>query len=210
MSYHFLRIYINEVGFHASPPSALELMTGGSTLRPWYHSNARNDSLIACLQAAKAYLDRFIELSPCQTMYFILPDYLRLVYAVLILGRFTTGCDCPVLDASSIRKTANVGYYLDKLIDKVDESLVLASDGDINEAFLHMRKLWKKSKDWFDEIAKDPACARDCAIGQGELSFMNILPSEIGRCVDFSGTKGYDDRWTDMLTDWPASGNACL
>jgi hypothetical protein len=209
MSYHYLRIYIHEVGFHASPPSALELMTGGSTLRAWYHSNARNDSLIACLQAAKTYLDRFIEVSPRQMIDFTLPDFLRLVYAVLILGRFTTGCDCPVLDASSIRKIANLGYYLEKLIDKTD-NLFMLCNGEVNEAFSHMRRMWKQSKNWFDEIVKDPACARDCDIGRAELDFMDILPSAIGKCVDFSGTKGCDDCWTDMLTDWPASVDVCL
>ena len=205
MSYHFLLIYINEVGFHASPPTTLELMTGGSTLRAWYHSSARNDSLIACLQAAKNYLDRFIELSPRQTIGFTIPDYLRLVYAVLILGRFTTGCDCPVLDSSSIRKTANLSYYLDRLIDKADDLITLSTDGGINNTFFHIRKLWKHSKNWVDEIANDPACARDCAIGQAELNFMEILPSAIGTCVDFSGTKGSNDQWTDTLCEWPGS-----
>jgi hypothetical protein len=203
MSYHFLRIYVNEVGFHASPPTTLELMTGGSTLRDWYHSSARNDSLIACLQAAKNYLDRFIELSPGQTISFTNLDYLRLVYAVLILGRFTTGCHCPVLDSSSIRKTANLGYYLDRLIDKADDLIILSTDGGINNTFFHIRKLWKHSKNWCDEIVNDPTCARDRTIGQAELNFMEILPSTIGSCVDFSETKGCNDQWTDMLCEWP-------
>lgn len=200
MSYHFLRIYISEVGFHASPPSPLELMSGQSSLKAWYFSSARNESLIACLQASKNYLDRFIELTPRQTIDFILPDYLRLVYAVLILGRFTTGCDCPVLDASYVRKTANMGYYLDKLIGKANDLIMLSPDGDVNDTFYHLRKLWEQSKQWFNEIAIDPACARECSLGQPELNFMDILPSAIGKCVDFSGTTGKcDERWTDML-----------
>lgn len=205
MSYHFLRVYINEVGFHASPPSAIELMTGGSSLRSWYYSSARNESLISCLQAAKTYLDRFLELTPRQTIDFTLPDYLRLVYAVLILGRFSTGCDCPVLDTASIRKTANMSYYLDRLTDKTDDMIMLSTEGEVNEAFFHMRKLWKSSSSWFDDIERDQSRAGECAIGQLGLHFMDILPTVIDKCVDFPGTRGCEDKWSDMLTDWPVT-----
>ena len=199
MSCHFLRVYINEVGFHASPPLPLEIMSGQSSLKAWYYSKARNESLIACLQAAKNYLDQYIELTPHQALDFILPDYLRLVYAVLILGRFTTGCDCLVLDSSSIRKTANMGYYLDKLIDRADDLILLSNGRDINDTFYHLRRLWKQSKRWFDDIVADPDCARDCTLGQPELNFMEILPSVIGCCVDFSGTQNCDEKWYVFL-----------
>jgi hypothetical protein len=121
MSYHFLRVYINEVGFHASPPSQIELISGQSSLEAWYFSNARNESLIACLQAAKNFLDRFIELTPHQTVDFILSDYLRLVYAVLVLGRFTTGCDCPAFDASSSMyfPKRTISFLVDLLVVRV-------------------------------------------------------------------------------------------
>lgn len=180
-------------------------MTGGSSLGGWYYSSVRNESLIACLQSAKAYLDRFIELTPRQMIDFTLPDYLRLVYTVLVLGRLSTGCDCAVLDTSSVRKTTNIGYYLDRLIEKADDPIVLSTDGEVNDTFFHMRKVWKSSKKWLDEIEKDPICARDCAIGQSELQFMDILPTAIDRCVGFSGTRGCDDKWCDMLTEWPTS-----
>ena len=200
MSYHFLRIYIAEVGFHASPPSQLELMSGQSSPNAWYFSSTRSESLIACLQASKNYLNRFIELTPRQTIDFILPDYLRLVYAVLILGRFVTRCDSPVLDASYVRKTANMGYYLEKLIGRANDLIMLSPEGDVKDTFYHMRKLWEQIKEWFDEIMIDPACARECELGQPELNFMDILPSSIGKCVDVSRTIGTcDERWTDML-----------
>ncbi|KAG0648446.1 Transcription factor himD [Hyphodiscus hymeniophilus] len=202
MSFHFLCIYINEVGFHASAPSPYDLMSGQSSPKAYYFSAARNESLIACLQACKNYLDRFIELTPRQTIDFILPNYLRLVYAVLILGRFATGCDCPILDASDIRQSTNMGYYLDKLISKVDESMMLLPATDANDWMRHVRKMWQQSKWWYEAIVRDPAAAMDCAIGQPELNFMDILPSAISSCVDFSVTpQSCDERWADML-DW--------
>jgi hypothetical protein len=178
-------------------------MSGQSSLKAWYFSPVRNENLIACLQASKNYLDRFIELTPHQTLDFIFPDHLRLVYVVLVLGRFTTGCDCPVFDASYVRKTANMGYYLDKLIEKADDLIMMCPDRDVNDFSYHLRTLWKQSKQWFDEIVVDPGAGRQCAIGQPELSFMDLLPSTIEKCVDLSGvnSKSCEERWTDML-DW--------
>jgi hypothetical protein len=92
-----------------------------------------------------------------------------------------------------------MGYYLDKLIDKADDMILLSNDRDINDLFYHLRKLWTSSKQWLDQIVQDPACARDYSIGQPELNFMDILPSATGICVDFSGTQPCEEKWTDML-----------
>jgi hypothetical protein len=174
-------------------------MSGQTSLRSWYYSIARNERLINCLQSAKSYLDYIIECTPRQFIDFTLPDYLRLAYAILILGRFTSGCDCPILDDSFTRKTANLGYYLDRLIDKYDDVIMLSNDSGVNDTFFNMKSLWRKSKRWCDEIVQDPACSNDHELGQAELSFMDILPSTPGKCVDISGSIPSCEKWSDFL-----------
>ena len=175
-------------------------MSRDSNLRAWYFSPARSASLLACLQAAKDYLDHCITLTPQQLFDFTLPEYLRLVYAALILGRFTTGCDCPTLDVSVMRESANMGYYLDKLVDKATELITLVKDRDVNDNFYHLKRLWAQSRQWFDEIVKYPPCSDAGAVGQPELDFMEILPAALGRCVDLSGAEACEENWTDMLS----------
>ena len=202
MSFHFLRIYIHEVGFHASPPSPHDLVTDQANPNAWYFSSARSESLIFCLQAAQTYLDHFIKLTPRQTSDFILPGHLRLVYAVLILGRFTTGCDCPVLDTAYVRETAKMSWYLDKLLEEADEGSKSICGTDANDMFSHLRKLWQYSKQWLAKISIDPAVVTECETRKPGLYFMDILSSAGEKCVEPSGITGqYDERWCDML-DW--------
>ena len=87
-----------------------------------------------------------------------------------------------------------MGYYLDKLIDQAEDLILLSNDRDVNDTFCHLRKLWQQSKAWFDIIVADSNRGGDCALGRPELNFMEILPSVIDSCVDFSGTLTYDEK----------------
>ena len=114
----------------------------------------------------------------------IFPDYLNLIYAVLILTRFTSGFDCPMLDRSQVRETANLGYYLRALIYKTEEYAIASESGGINKTcFYGMRSLWIKSKAWYDaiEVGCSPA---NMLPEETRLDFMDILPSISGTNIN--------------------------
>jgi len=203
MSYHSLKVYMNEVGFHASVPSPRELMSGNSS-QTWYYSAARNEILIACLQSTKSYLDYFLTLSSSELFNFTIPDFLRLIYAILILSRFTSGCDAPTLDVGYMRKTANLGYYLDSLIFKTDSLITHDGAKERQDCIYLVRSLFQGSKLWYNRVIGETASAAFGETEIPELSFMDILPSILGRCVDLSGTEmgrcgmANDKEWLDL------------
>lgn len=177
MSYRTLRIYIHEVALHASAPSALDVFSEKFNYRSWYFSQARCESLIACLAAAKESLDNWLSMASNEMLSLIFTDYLNLIYAVLILARFVSGFDCPMLDRSQIRETANLGYYLRALIYKSEEYALASGSGSIEKTcFYSLRSLWMKSKDWYDAIEVDPSPVALLS-EDTQLDFMNILPS---------------------------------
>ena len=209
-SYYATRIYLNEVGFHAKSPSSIEIMTPSH--HAWYNSSLRSEILISSLQASKDYLDHFISL-PSDTFYrMTITDLLHLIYAVLVLGRFVTGCDAPILDVAKARKAANMEYYLNSLISLLDPLIIPADakpEGELVSFVWHIRRIFKQTKVWHNQILADPLDGTFPPVR--EISFMEILPSVIGRCVDFSGAAGSQkaaspflaDKWMDMLAEWP-------
>ncbi len=72
-------------------------------------------------------------------------------------------------------------------------------------AFRTSLNSWKNSKMWFNEIVPSPTPIADGSSGQLELAFMEVLPSVIGRCVDFSGTTACDEKYMDMFCEWSGS-----
>jgi hypothetical protein len=85
--------------------------------------------------------------------------------------------------------------------------------------------LFQQSKVWYSQLAKDPTPIGMCITGRPTFSFMEIIPTIMARCVDFSGTfssgqscsdssavggsrlseVGPDEQWSEMLSSWAAS-----
>ncbi|KAJ9614190.1 hypothetical protein H2200_002326 [Cladophialophora chaetospira] len=122
-SSHAIKVYAREIGFHASPPSVFDFATTGPSQPSWYASPARQRSLVECLEATTTYLNHFLSLSSAEVLNFTTPDLLRLLYAVLILGRFSAGLDAPWPDASVFRASAKFGEYLTALVGKFRNTL---------------------------------------------------------------------------------------
>ncbi len=184
MTYCTLRIYIHEVALHASPPSALEVLSEKFNYRTWYFSQTRCESLIACLEAAKDSLDNWISMASNEMLSLIFPDYLSLIYAVLILTRFTSGLDCAMLDRSQVRESANLEYYLRALIHKTEEYSIASESDDIdNTCFYVLKSLWINSKAWYDtiEAGSSPGAL---LLKETQLDFMDILPSISGTNIN--------------------------
>jgi len=94
------------------------------------------------------------------------------------------------------------------LISKTDEliTLTLTHNGmkERQDCIYLVRCLFQGSKLWYNRVIGETASA---AFGEAEipeLSFMDILPSILGRCVDLSGTERGrcvmkdDKEWLDL------------
>lgn len=187
----------------------------------WYFAASRNESLIRCLQATKDYLDRYLSLGFEDLISMNLTDFIPNVYAILVLGAFASGAyHNPSLDATSIRQTANLDYYLDSLSAQALQVLAVSPPGS-NNYMSHVYELFQQSKIWYHQLSKSPAPIGSA--GRPTFSFMEIIPTIMARCVDFSEKFGSsnseissgvesrlsevssDVQWSEMLSNWAAS-----
>jgi hypothetical protein len=226
MKYYSLRIYVNEIGLHAAKPSELEPLSTS-----WYYSTARNEILIRCLRNTKEYIDRYLLLTPADLASLNLTDYISLVYAVLVLGAFSTGAyDSQILDSADMKATVNLDYYLDALTAQALQLLAVSEPGS-NNFVSHIYHLFQQSKIWYSPIVRDPTPVGLSITGKPTFSFMEIIPRIMVRCVDFSVTfasaksdvslgggggggggggsglseVGSDEQWSEMLSSWAAN-----
>jgi hypothetical protein len=114
-SYHAIKIYAREVGFHASPPSMFGFVSEDPNQQSWYFSPARHQTLIDCLNATTEYLDQILSLVSDEILSLTMPDLIRLLYAVLVLARFATKLDAPFLDQGPLRAKEKFNHYLSAL-----------------------------------------------------------------------------------------------
>lgn len=207
VSLYSLQIYITEVGFHAAPPSPLDLMSEYYA-QSWYYSTARSETIIKCLQATKNYLDFFLALPNEAILNFCLPDLFRLVYAVLVLGTFTTGCGSPTLDDAHMREASGMLYYLDGLNTKTSSMITHTGSEENRDYMWHMRCIFQKTKTWYSCIAAQSRSSGYLGLDSRYLSFMNILPGILGKCTDESTilsrhTEGNTETEYSASQPWP-------
>jgi len=215
LKFYNLRIYVNEIGLRATKPPDTEMLSNS-----WYYSAPRNESMIRCLQNTKAYLDQYILLSSDELSNLNMTDYISLVYAILVLGAFGTGAfDSQTLDMSQMKQTANLDYYLDALSAQALQLLAVSEPGS-NNFVSHIYDLFQSTKVWNAKMVRDPT-PTDLFVGCPTFSFMEIIPTVIARCVDFSvnfsksdvssvvesglSEVGSDEQWSEMLSSWAAS-----
>lgn len=208
MLFYSLRIYVNEVGFHCRAPSEAETMSGTAFLRSWYHSAARNESLIRCLQATKDYLDKWLSLPLNAGMDCNMADFTQLIYVVLVLGTFATKFDSPIL----LQQVSNFEHYLNALSDKIAQLISTQSKGS-NDYMVHFHALFQQSKIWYSRLRLDSAGLDNSTDSNPDFSFMEMFPTLSRRCVDFcelsSNSTSTDmseissgDLWQDILANW--------
>ncbi|KAH7321689.1 hypothetical protein BKA65DRAFT_86585 [Rhexocercosporidium sp. MPI-PUGE-AT-0058] len=202
LSFHHLRIYVNEVAFHATAPQEPGLLSGLSS-SSWYHSAARNDCLMRCLKATKTYLDQVLALPDSVISNMVTVDLLQLVYAVLILGSFSSGLDAPTLDQFQVQQSANLEFYLKAISDRF-ASLISIEDPAVNGYKRHMNALFQTSKKWYMQMVTDSSPG-----GPPRFFLGDLIGTISGRCADFSvcemSETNSEDQWTEMLSEWAAS-----
>lgn len=211
MQLRIVRIFLNEIGFHATALPEIEALSPQLKSRSWYYSTARSETLMRCLQGCKDYLDCFIAIPPEAVMCGTLPDVLGYIYAVLVLGAFATSCDCPTLDRLQVREMANYDYYLNALVNNMSRSIPMRPPGS-NSYLNHVFALFQQTKIWYAQILMDPTIDGFNNIGNPGFSFMDILPTIMNRCVDFASASSLstsettsDEQWNELLSSWSAS-----
>jgi hypothetical protein len=209
MAFYRLRIYINEVGFHAAPPSDSDKVSGQSCLERWYCSSERGNSLAACLAASKEYLDQALSSTDNEFVDFTMIEFVQLVYAILILGSFATSSNDDMVDSNHMRKSANFESYLDRLSNKLCEAALTTKAPNGNPYLSYIYDLLQQSKVWYNQVILDPSTARWSDSSRHEHTFMTILDTITSRCMDFSasknGVKGsfLDQIWGEMISEAP-------
>jgi hypothetical protein len=205
-----LHIYINEVGLYATRSYPFESDCGQTSCREWYSSIARTDSLVSCLDATKSFLDRYLMLSNDEMRQNTVMEEMKLVHAILILGRFSLGVDTPHLNAAYLRESAKLSYYMESLIQRMGRLISFTDSGhEQMDYFWQMRRILHYTKNRHDEQARtdnftmlETSGLQDSCI---DLSFMEprrLEPDHRDACGMFSPLAGptFQEVWvTDLL-----------
>ena len=196
-----MEIYIHEVGLHI-PRSHFQILQAGNTnCCSWCASTARHDIVIACIRAAQACIDMFLQLPDELLRRSTLIEEARLLYAILILSIITLEQSTWNLDSKRLVEIADIGYYLSAL-DRRFAALVtlLPSGRERRDYFWRMRQFAASSVDWHRKYMAGLAGLAEptdkCSV---ELSFMNILSKA-----------AFHIREDDEVTDEPVIGPELL
>jgi hypothetical protein len=217
MAFLHVSIYINEIGLHAIRPDPVQsIAEAQSSCREWYYAVARTDTLVACIETAKKYLDAYLRLPKGEVFQNTILEEIKLVYTILVIGRFTSGVDSPFLDASHLRETAKLGHYMSELIERLNDIIAFNGNGrERIDYFWHFRRIFQHTKNWYEEQVRggffttlETNGLPDCV----DLSFMEIL--EMDPDPQYAGSAELleaapvteEDLWTAaMLEAWPTS-----
>jgi hypothetical protein len=173
---------------------------------------ARTNVLLTCLATAKAHIEYYLKLSREQTFRNTILEEINLVYAVLILTKFTSGVDSPFLDATELRKSANLIFYLDALTTHLGDLVTHAHGREQPDYFYHFKRIFLHTQRFFEEQIRGGYFT---TLDKGGVTpFLNVLEIIPGSpftcdCQDTASrrleTPPVDDIWKDLLDDWPTS-----
>lgn len=140
LAYLNAKVYINEIGFHSAQFSSAD--TNSISLHNWNSSVDRSKTLQRALEATRDYLDEYIILSSDELRKQTCIELGQLVYAITIIGKFTSGVWTPDIDALHFREGAKWHYYMKTLMKRFRGLVTLDENGreHIN-IFWHCRRL---------------------------------------------------------------------
>jgi hypothetical protein len=170
-----LKIYIHEIGLHAIAPPPMQGISNEQSCRSWFSSMARTDTLLACLEAAKEYLDLYINLGMSEMRGNTIVEEVKVVYAFLVLGKFCSGVNTPHLEPLHLRKSANIEYYMDALVARTDKLIVTVNGIEQRNYFWHFRTLFKYSRVWYQQQIQGDFFTTLQSDGVPDCMDMNLL-----------------------------------
>jgi hypothetical protein len=132
-------------------------------------------------------------------------DFIRLIYTVLVLGRFSIVCDSPNLDIADIRRQASFEPYIVKLIT-MTEPLITVSEGEDRIDYMwHVRRLFQVSKAWIDQISSGSQSAsletEFCSRHMDVLTSCDVYKA-VGLSASRYGCPAEDGGIFTPLADW--------
>jgi len=207
MSYHVLRIYVNEIALHATaPPPFLSSSGSSASMTSWHYSSTRTEMLIRCLQYVKEYMDRCLSLSSGEFDLLTLPEYARMFYATLVLGKFAIGCGAPSVDSEQLRQNSQILFYLDSLIDKMTSlSGYINVNGKVHlTCTYYMKILFQQCRNFYARIVDVPPTMDACIIGNTEICFTSLILSMEAICAGFNFKHEVEqwESWTELMAEW--------
>lgn len=149
LTYYNLRVYIHEISLHASEPD--DALSSDQSCKSWFSSMARTDALLVCLDSAKEYLDLYLNLSTDTVLSNTIVEEVKVVYALLVLGKFVTGVKTPHLDPLHLRQSTNIEHYMSALVSRMDELIIVIDGQEQRNYFWHFRSLFKYSRAWYEK-----------------------------------------------------------
>jgi hypothetical protein len=201
---------VNEIGFHARK-TTLDRMPETANNPPWYFATIRSDFLLRAMHAAKDYLDRFLGLSQAQLNEFIVSDWIRLIYAILVLGAFAGQLDAPTLDLTHARSIADVQEYLRALITKLGGIAPSSTISEGNPYLSHITGLFYYYFDHYQ--SRFELASRKMQAGVPDFSFTEVLEGvKKDKCLEVEvqddamqvvPLQAFPHEWEQILDGWP-------
>jgi hypothetical protein len=208
---------VNEIGFHARK-TTWESMPETANNPTWYFATVRSDFLLRAMHAAKDYLDRFLSLSKAQLQDFLVSDWIRLIYAILVLGAFVGQLDAPTLDLTHARSIADVQEYLRALITKLGGIAPSSTTSEENPYLSHITGLFFYYFHHYQsrfEVAQSGAASGKVQAGIPDFSFTEVLQmgvksSKTWKCLEWDQDplqvvppQPFSHEWEQIIETWP-------
>jgi hypothetical protein len=208
LKFYNLRIFIHEIGLHSGDSEPTDSSIGGDSCRSWFSAMARTDALITCLDATKDYLDRYLSLPLVQMRENTVLEESKVIYALLVLGKFVSGVNSPHLDPLALRKRANIEHYMVTLVERMDELITVVDGQEQRNYFWHVKTLFQNSRQWYQQQVRDnsfPMLESDGLPTCMDLSMLDVLTyaKDMDGGLTPSDTNT-NSSWASMsATEWP-------
>ena len=149
----------------------------------------RTRLLLDCLEATKAFLDQYLQLSTREIMSHSILEKGQLAHALVILMKLAFAPN-PSLDSRSWRQACKVDHYLTALGNHVGR---VGTDSEIHDSFWYFKEIAHQLKCWyqrmeFSEISDSPSELK----GMSPLQLVEIVREESSfnieiTSMDFNG-----------------------
>ncbi|RFU31464.1 hypothetical protein B7463_g4854, partial [Scytalidium lignicola] len=143
------QIYINEIGFYT--PQTRTTASDAIGNHDWNSSIQRSETLQHSIDSVKKYLDEYLVLPVEELRRQTIVEESQLVYAISILGKFTSGVWAADLDAAYFRKAAKFNHYMVALIERLGTLITFAENGQEQvDFFWHFRRILQHTKKLYE------------------------------------------------------------
>lgn len=146
-AFYHTKVYIHEIGLHVRDDPVYS--------DPSRSSVTQMNMLLGCLDAAKAFLDYHLSLPLIENRNGTIMQATRLTYTTIVLSKIAAGVNGLSLDVNTLQETANLGYYLDSLANRMGELVSRTPSGEEQkDMFWHFRYVFQKMKLRSEHIIK--------------------------------------------------------